>query len=75
MKKKEARCVATVKAFELAKKKSQKLNTKLAKVEWDKKSNVAALNRAERKAEVQRKQLRQAKDKLSIAKSQIKVLT
>ena len=67
--------VAAVKAFELAKKKSQKLNTKLAEAKRDKKSAEAALNGVERQAEVQRKQLRQAEDELSTAKRQVKVLT
>ena len=55
MKEEEARHVATMKAFELAEKKSQELNTKLTKAEQGKKSAKAALNRAERQAEVQRK--------------------
>ena len=63
-----------MKAFELAEKKSQELNTKLTKAEQGKKSAKAALNRAERQAEVQRKQLRQVEDELSAPKSQIKVL-
>ena len=44
--------VAAVKAFELAKKKSQKLNTKLAEAKRDKKSAEATLNGVERQAEV-----------------------
>ena len=48
----EAMRVAALKAFELAKKKSQELNTKLAEAERDKKSAKAALNGVERQAEV-----------------------
>lgn len=52
MKEEEARHISAVRAFELAEKKSEELNTKLAKVERDKKSVEAALNRVERQAEV-----------------------
>ena len=44
MKKKEGRHVATVKAFELAKKKSQDLNTKLIEAYQDKKSAKATMD-------------------------------
>ena len=64
-----------MKAFELAEKKSQNLTTKLVEANRDKKSVEAALDGVERQAETQRKQLRQAEDELSTAKSQIKVLT
>lgn len=74
MKKEEARHISTVRAFELVEKKSEELKTKLAKAERDKKSVEVALNRAERQAEVQCKQLRQTEDELSTAKGQIKVL-
>ena len=75
MEDKEGQCNAAVKAFELAEKKCQELNAKLLEVDWDKKSAEASLDVAERQAEAQRKQLRQAKDNLSAAKGQIKVLT
>ncbi|XP_023903385.1 uncharacterized protein LOC112015237 [Quercus suber] len=75
MKEEEGKCVAVVKAFELAKKKSQYLNAKLVEADRDKKSAEAALDMAKRQAEAQRKQLCQAEDELSVAKIQIKVLT
>ena len=74
IKEEEARHISAVRAFKLAKKKSKELNTKLAKVERDKKSVEATLNGAERQAKVQCKQLCQTEDELSIAKGQIKVL-
>ena len=74
MKEEEGRRVAAMKAFELAEKKSQDLNAKLVEVDWDKKSAEAALDRMERQAEAQRKQLRQVEDELSTARSQFKVL-
>lgn len=64
-----------MKAFKLTEKKSQDLNAKLVEVDWGKKNAEAALDGVERQAEAQRKQLRQADDELSVAKSQIKVLT
>ena len=75
MKEEEGRCVAAVKAFELAEKKSQNLNAKLVEADRDKKSAEATLDGVERQVEAQHKQLRQAEDELSIAKSQFKVLT
>ena len=75
MKEEEGRCTAAVKAFELAKKKSQELIAKLVEADQDKKSAEAALDVAERQAEAQRKQLRQAEDNLSATRSQIKILT
>ena len=45
MKEDEARRDATVKAFELVKKKLQNLNAKLVEVDRDKKSTEAALDR------------------------------
>ena len=74
MKEEEGRCVATVKAFKLAEKKSQNLNAKLVEADRDKKSAEATLDGVERQVEAQHKQLRQAKDELSVAKSQFKVL-
>ena len=65
----EGRHAATVKAFKLAKKKSQNLITKLAKADRDKKSVEAALYVVERQTEAQRKQLRQAEDELITTKS------
>ena len=58
MKEEEGRRVAAMKAFELAKKNSQYLNAKLVEEDWGKKSVEAALDRVERQAEAQRKQLR-----------------
>ena len=75
MKEEEGRCVAAVKAFKLAEKKSQNLNAKLVEADWDKKSAKATLDGVERQVEAQHKQLRQAEDELSVAKSQFKVLT
>ena len=69
MKDEEGRHAATVKAFKLAKKKSQNLITKLAKADRDKKSVEAALYVVERQTEAQRKQLRQAEDELITTKS------
>ena len=58
MKEEEGRRIAAMKAFELAKKNSQYLNAKLVEADWGKKSVEAALDRVERQAEAQRKQLR-----------------
>ena len=49
-----------MKAFELAEKKSQDLNAKLAKTDWDEKSAEATLDIVERQMEAQHKQLCQA---------------
>ena len=75
MKEEEGRCLAAMKAFELAEKKSQGLTAKLVEADRDKKSVEATLDGMERQAEAQCKQLCQAEDQLSAAKSQIKVLT
>ena len=75
MKEEEGRLVAAVKAFELVEKKSQNLNAKLIEADRDKKSAEATLDGVERQVEAQHKQLRQAEDELSVAKSQFKVLT
>ena len=75
MKEEEGRQVATMKAFKLAKKKSQDLNAKPVEANRDKKSPEAALDGVERQAESQHKQFFQAEDELSIARGQIKVLT
>ena len=48
MKEEEGRRFATVKAFELAKKKSQDLTTKLVEADWDKKSAKVVLEGVER---------------------------
>ena len=48
MKEKEGRRVATVKAFELAEKKSEDLNAKLVEANQDKKSAETALDMAKR---------------------------
>ena len=58
-----------MKAFELAEKKSEDLNAKLVEADQDKKSVEAALDMVKRQPEAQRKQLRQAEDELSIARS------
>ena len=57
MKDEEARCIAVVEAFRVVERKTQKLTTKLTKVEREKKSAKAALDGAEKQAETQRKQL------------------
>ena len=64
-----------MKAFKLADKKSENLNAKLVEADQDKKSTETTLDMAKRQAEAQHKQLRQAEDELSVARSQIKVLT
>ena len=64
-----------MKAFELAEKKSEDLNAKLVEADQDKKRAETALDMAKRQPEAQHKQLRQAEDELSVARSQIKVLT
>ena len=74
MKEEEGRRLAAVKAFELAEK-SQGLTAKLVEADWDKKSAKAALDEVERQLGAQRKQLHQAEDELSTARSHIKVLT
>ena len=58
MKEEEGRRIAAMKAFELAKKNSQYLNAKLVEADWGKKSVEVTLDRVERQAEAQRKQLR-----------------
>ncbi|KAK9983203.1 hypothetical protein SO802_032728 [Lithocarpus litseifolius] len=70
----EAKRIATVKAYKLAEKKSQELTAKLTEAKRGKKSVEAALDKAKRQAKVQRKQLHQAEDELSMAISQIKML-
>ena len=75
MKEKEGRHLATMKAFELAEKKSQDLTAKLVEADPNKKSAEAVLDGVERQAKAQCKKLCQAKDELSAARSQIKVLT
>ena len=75
MKEEEGRHVVVMKAFKIAKRKSQDLNAKLLEVEQDKKSAEATLDVVERQAEAQRKLLCQAEDDLAVAKSKIKVLT
>ena len=57
MKEEEGRRVAAMKAFELAKQKSQYLNAKLVEADRGKKSVEATLDRVERQAEAQHKQL------------------
>lgn len=73
MKEKEARHILAVKAFELAEKRIQELNTQLTKAELDKKSVETALNGVEKQAEAQWNQIHQAEDKLATTKSQIQV--
>ena len=53
MKEEEGRRVAAMKAFELAKKKSQYLNAKLVEADRGKKSVEATLDRVERQVEAQ----------------------
>ena len=60
MKDEEARHIADVEAFRVAERKAQVLTTKLAEVKREKKSVEIALNKAEKQAEAQRKQLHQA---------------
>ncbi|KAL0008720.1 hypothetical protein SO802_010222 [Lithocarpus litseifolius] len=64
----EGRAGSAMKAFEVAKRKSQDLAAKLAKVDRDKKSAEAALDVVDRQTEALRKQLCQAKDELAVAR-------
>ena len=48
MKDEEAKCIAAVEAFRVVERKTQKLTTKLTKVEREKKSAKAALDGAEK---------------------------
>ena len=68
MKDEDGRQVTAVEAFNVAEKRVKELNTKLTKVKKDKKSVEAPLERVERQAETQRKQLRQAVDELVTAR-------
>ena len=68
MKDVEAQRIAAVEAFRVADKKSQELTAKLTEAERDKKSVEAALDRAEKQAEAQHKQLHQTKADLATAK-------
>ena len=68
MKDVEAQRIAAVEAFRVADKKSQELTAKLTEAERDKKSVEAALDRAEKQAEAQRKQLHQTEADLATAK-------
>ncbi|KAL0002753.1 hypothetical protein SO802_016534 [Lithocarpus litseifolius] len=70
----EGRQVAAVEAFNMAEKKEKKLNAKLIKAEREKKSAEVAQEGAEKQAETQRKQLRQAEDELTAARELIKLL-
>ena len=58
MKDEEGRQVAVVEAFNVAEKRVKELNAKLIEAEREKKRAEAALERMERQAETQRKQLR-----------------
>ena len=75
MKEEEGRRIATVKAFELAEKKSQDLTAKLVEADWNKKNAEVTVEGVERQAKAQCKLLHQAEDDLTAARSQIKVLT
>ena len=57
MKDEESRRIVVIEAFNVAEKRVKELNTKLTEAEREKKSVEAALERAERQAETQRKQL------------------
>ena len=68
MKDEEGKRIAAVEAFNVVEKRVKKLNAKLIEVKWEKKNTEAALERAERQVETQRKQLRQTEDELAVAK-------
>ena len=74
MKDEEGRRIAAIEGFNVAEKRINELNTKLTKANREKKNVEAALGGAERQAETQRKQLRQAEDELAATKDQTKVL-
>ena len=74
MKDEENKHIAAIEAFIMAEKRVKEFNAKLTEVEREKKSTETALEGAERQAETQRKQLRQAEDELAMAREQIKVL-
>ena len=74
MKDDEGRRIAAVEAFSLAKKRIQKLNTKLTEANRERKSAEAALHGVEKQAESQRRQLRQIEDQLSVAREHIEIL-
>ena len=74
MKEEERRRNATVEAFNLAEKRISEMKNKLFKVERDKKSAEAALDKAERQVESQRVLLRNAEDQLAASKGQIAAL-
>ena len=74
MKDEEGRRIAAVEAFSLAKKRIQKLNTKLTEANRERKSAEAALHGVEKQAESQCRQLRQTEDQLSVAREHIEIL-
>ena len=74
MKDKKGKRIAAVEAFNVVEKRIKKLNAKHTEANREKKSTEVALEGAERQAETQCKQLRQAEDELAAAKKQTKVL-
>ena len=68
MKDEEGKHIVVVEAFNVVEKRVKKLNAKLTEVKWEKKNTEVALERAERRVETQRKQLRQTEDELAMAK-------
>ena len=74
-KSKEGKRIATVEAFTMAKKSLKELKIQLSHSKNERKSATAAFEGAERQAETQRKQLRQAELNLVAAKEQNKILT
>ena len=75
MKDEEARSITVVEVFRVADRKAQEMTTKLTEAKREKKSAKAALDRAEKQAKAQRKQLRQTKVELATVKDQIRALT
>nr|POE75897.1 hypothetical protein CFP56_05162 [Quercus suber] len=65
---KEAHRISTVKTLAVVKKRIKELNTKLTKVDRERKSTEAALTGVKKQAEVQRQQLHKAEEQLAIAK-------
>ena len=57
MKDEEAKRIAVVEAFRVVERKAQELTIKLTEVERDRKSAEAALDKVEKQAEAQHKQL------------------
>ena len=74
MKEEEGRRNAAVEAFNVAEKRINEMESKMAKMGRDKKSDEAILDNVERQAEGQRVFLRNAEDQLATSKWQIVAL-